>query len=139
MLVNYAPSESTLSPFFDDFFASDLTARRSSELAPRCDILERENDYAIYAEIPGVPKDQVKVQYENGLLTLSGEKKIHEKHDGERFYKLERTCGSFSRSFRIGDEIDLEKINAKYDDGVLALFLPKTVKAKGQAIDVQVK
>ena len=139
MLVKYTPNESMPSPFFDDFFASDLTARRSTELAPRCDILERKDDYVIYAEIPGVPREQVKVQYENGLLTLSGEKKIHEKHDGERFYKLERTCGLFSRSFRIGDEIDSENIKAKFEDGVLAVFLPKTVKAKGRAIDVQVK
>jgi len=139
MLVKYTPSESMLSPFFDEFFAPDLTARRPSELAPRCDILERQDDYVIFAEIPGVPRDQVKVQYENGLLTLSGEKKIHEKHDSERFYKVERTCGSFSRSFRIGDEIDADNIKAKFEDGVLAVSLPKTAKPKGRAIDVQVK
>ncbi len=139
MLVKYTPSESILNPYFDDFFASDLSARRSAELAPRCDILERKDDYAIFAEIPGVPRDQVKVQFENGLLTLSGEKKIHEKHDGERFYKLERVCGSFSRSFRLGDEIDSERISAKFDDGVLAVYLPKTTKATSRSVDIQVK
>jgi HSP20 family protein len=128
-----------LSPFLDNFFAPEMATHRASELAPRCDILERKDDYVIYAEIPGVSKDQVKVQYENGLLTLSGEKKIHEKHDDERFYKVERTCGSFSRSFRIGDEIESDAINAKCDDGVLAVFLPKAAKGKGRAIDVQVK
>jgi len=139
MLVKYTPNESLLSPFFGDFFAPELMAQRSSELAPRCDILERKDDYVIYAELPGVPRDQVKVRYENGLLTLSGEKKIHEKHDDDRFYKVERTCGSFSRSFRIGDEIDSNKINAKYEDGVLAVFLPKAAKAIGRIIDVQVQ
>jgi len=139
MLVKYTPAESILKPFFDDFLSSDLAIRRQADLVPRCDILERQEDYVIYAEIPGARKEDVKLEFKNGLLTISGEKKIHEKTDGEKFYCVERVCGTFGRSFRLGEEINTDKINAQYEDGVIAVFLPKTEKAQPKSIEVQIK
>lgn len=138
MLVKYTPADTMLSPFFDDFFGSDVPATRA-DVAPRCDILERKDDFVIFAETPGVHKGDVKVEFQNGLLTIRGEKKIHDKVDGEKFYRVERVCGTFSRSFRLGEEIDTEKISAKYEDGVLSVILPKNTRAQAKSVDVQIQ
>lgn len=137
MLVRYRPSTSLLSPLFDDFLSSDLTTRVNDN-APRCDILERKDDYLILAEMPGVKKGDFKVEVEDHTLTIRGEKKIHEKKDGEKYYRVERVCGTFSRSFRLGDEIDTGNINAKYEDGVLQVSLPKAEQVLRKAVEVKI-
>lgn len=137
MLVKYRPMSSFLSPFFDEFWSPSLTDRECY-LSPRTDILERKNDYVIYAEMPGVSQDSFKVEVEDNLLTISGTKGIHQKEDGEQFYRTERTCGDYRRSFRLGDEIDTTKVSAKYQDGVLEVVLPKAQKAKPKNIEIKV-
>ncbi|RJP80708.1 MAG: Hsp20/alpha crystallin family protein [Candidatus Zixiibacteriota bacterium] len=135
MLVRYSPAESVMNSFLEDFLSSDTP---QSELVPRCDVLERENDYAILMELPGVPKDDVKVEYQNHLLTVSGEKKMPAKKESERYFRVERRYGAFSRSFRVGTEIDTGKIQAAFDNGILAITLPKTEKAQPKKIEVSV-
>jgi len=137
MLVKYRPADSILSPFFEDFLRSDWPLSES-DLSPRCDILERKDDYLILAEMPGVKKADFKVEFENNLLTIRGEKRIHEKKDGEKFYRVERLCGNFRRSFRLGDEIDSGKISAKYEDGILTVSLPKSEKVRRKAVEVKI-
>jgi len=137
MLVKYRPMENWLSPF--ESFWRSAYGNEECYLSPLTDILERKDEYVLYAEMPGVSKDDFKVELDNNLLTISGKKNIHEKREDEQFYRAERQCGDYKRSFRIGEEIDKDKISAKYENGVLEIVLPKAEMAKPKQVEIQIK
>ena len=136
MLVKYRPVNSLMHTFFDDVWHP--AHEEECELSPRTDILERKDEYVIFAEMPGVSKDSFKVNLENNVLTIVGKKSIHEKIDGETYARVERQCGNYKRSFRLGDEINTGKIGAKYENGVLQVSLPKSEKAKPQSVEIKI-
>ena len=105
---------------------------------PTVDISETESEYLIKAELPEVRKEDVKVTVENGVLTLQGERRQEKEEKGRRFHRVERSYGSFVRSFTLPESVDEGGVNAEYKDGVLALHLPKSEKVKPKAIDVKV-
>ncbi|MBD3418526.1 MAG: Hsp20 family protein [Chitinivibrionales bacterium] len=106
---------------------------------PKVDIAESENGYKISADLPGLDKKDVTVTVEDGVLTIEGEKQSeHEKKEKGRYYHLERSYGKFSRSFSLPENVDAEKINAKFAHGVLELELTKRPEAKPKAIEVKV-
>lgn len=95
----------------------------------RCDVHEDKDKYTVTAELPGVAKDEVRVSLDNGLLTISGDKK-EEKVDesdrgGRHLRRAERRYGSFSRSFRLPTASEADKVSAKFEHGVLSLIIPK--------------
>lgn len=137
MLVKYQPHRSLLSPFFDEFWRSSWN-NDDCNIVPRTDIIELKDNYLITAEMPGMIKDSFKVEIENNVLTIHGKKYAQEKSDGEQQYRSERQYGNYRRSFRLGDEIDTEKISAKYDAGVLEIVLPKIKKAKPKMVEVKI-
>jgi HSP20 family protein len=105
---------------------------------PTVDISENESEYLIKAELPEVRKEDVKVTVENGVLTLQGERRQEKEEKGRRFHRVERSYGSFVRSFTLPESVDEGGVKAEYKDGVLALHLPKSEKVKPKAIDVKV-
>lgn len=105
---------------------------------PTVDISETESEYLIKAELPEVSKEDVKVTVENGVLTLQGERRQEKEEKGRRFHRVERSYGSFVRSFTLPESVDEGGVKAEYKDGVLALHLPKSEKVKPKAIDVKV-
>ena len=105
---------------------------------PTVDISESESEYLIKAELPEVRKEDVKVTVENGVLTLQGERRQEKEEKGKRFHRVERSYGSFVRSFTLPESVDEGGVKAEYKDGVLALHLPKSEKVKPKAIDVKV-
>lgn len=98
--------------------------------SPPVDIGETDREYLIRAALPAVRKEDVTVTYENGMLTLSGERR-KEEHEGERLHRVETFYGSFSRSFELPDAIDAQAISAEAKDGVLTVHVPKT-KTEGK-------
>ncbi len=109
---------------FDDLptaFNWDFT----SNFYPRVDISEDENKVYITAEIPGVDKKDVKVTLQDNVLTIEGEKKSEVKDEKKNYYRIERTYGSFCRSFSLPAEVDPDKIKAKFDNGVLTIEAEK--------------
>jgi HSP20 family protein len=94
--------------------------------SPSVDISETEKEYLIRAALPAVKKEDVKVTYEDGMLTLSGERRKEEEQKGEKFHKVESFYGNFSRCFELPDAINAEKISAEAKDGVLTVHVPKT-------------
>lgn len=110
----------------------------AADWSPVVDVLENEKEYVIKAELPEVKKDDVKIIVQDGVLTLQGERKSEIDEKGKRFHRIERSYGSFIRSFSIPDYVDEEKVSAEFKDGVLNLHLPKTEKAKARAIEVKV-
>jgi HSP20 family protein len=105
---------------------------------PTVDISETDGEYLIKAELPEVRKEDVKVTVENGVLTLQGERRQEKEEKSKRFHRVERSYGSFVRSFTLPESIDESGVRAEYKDGVLNLHLPKSEKVKPKAIDVKV-
>jgi len=109
-----------------------------SEWAPLVDILEDDKEYNVRVELPGVKKDQVKVSVENGVLSISGERKYEKEENNRKYHRIERAYGNFQRSFAIPDDADPAKVAAEFKDGILTVRLAKDEKAKPKAIEVKV-
>ncbi|MDH5624832.1 MAG: Hsp20/alpha crystallin family protein, partial [Nitrospira sp.] len=111
----------------------DLTV---ADWVPTVDISESEGGYLIKAELPEVKKEDVKVTVEDGVLTLSGERRQEKEEKGKKYHRVERSYGSFVRSFSLPESVDESGVKAEYKDGVLSLHLPKTEKVKPKSIEV---
>ncbi len=109
-----------------------------ADWTPSADISETDTAYLIKAEIPGVNKEDVKVTIENGMLTIQGERKMEKEEKDKKFHRIERSYGSFMRSFRVPDDADESAVKAEFKDGVLNVTLTKSAKAKPKAINVSV-
>jgi HSP20 family protein len=109
-----------------------------ADWAPSVDVSETDGEYQIKAEIPDVKKEDVKVTLEDGVLTIQGERKHEKEEKGRKYHRVERSYGSFARSFTLPDLVDEENVKAEFKDGVLSLQLPKSEKAKPKAIEVKV-
>jgi HSP20 family protein len=109
-----------------------------ADWVPSVDVSETDGEYQIKAEIPDVKKEDVKVTVEDGVLTIQGERKQEKEEKGKKYHRVERSYGSFIRSFTLPDLVDEEKVKAEFKDGVLNLLLPKSEKAKPKAIEVKV-
>ncbi|GKS58499.1 molecular chaperone [Nitrospira sp.] len=105
---------------------------------PTVDISETDGEYLIKAELPEVKKEDVKVSVEDGVLTIQGERRQEKEEKGRKFHRVERSYGSFVRSFTLPESVDEGAVKAEYKDGILNLHLPKTEKVKPKAIDVKV-
>lgn len=109
-----------------------------SDWAPLVDIKETPEEYVIKAELPELNKEEVKVHVKDGLLTISGERKLEKEEKGKKFHRIERSYGSFLRSFTLPEDVDEKKLVANYKDGVLDVHLPKSPVEKPRAIEVKV-
>jgi HSP20 family protein len=106
--------------------------------APSVDIFEHEGNLVLKAELPGVDPKDVDVRVENNVLTLRGERKFETEVKKEKYHRVERAYGTFSRSFTLPNVVDTEKIKADYKDGVLQVTLPQREEAKPKQIQVSV-
>lgn len=123
-----------LTPFsnlFDDFFndSFDFLGKDFFEKGtyPKVDVRDENTQIVIEAEVPGLAKDQVSVELDNGILRIKGEKKDSDEKKTKTYVHKELKHSSFCRSFSIGDNIDSEKLTAKFENGVLEITLPKKV------------
>jgi len=110
-----------------------------SQWTPLVDIIEDNNEYLVKAELPELKKEEVKVNVENGELTISGERKSEKEEKGKKFHRIERSYGSFLRSFTLPESVNADKVSAEFKDGVLSVHLPKDEKAKPKSIEVTVQ
>ena len=109
-----------------------------AEWAPLVDIAEDEKEYLITAELPEVKKEDVKVTMENGTLTITGERKFEKEEKNKTYHRVERSYGSFARSFALPDNGDAEKVNAEFKDGILKVRVAKRESARPKQIEVKV-
>ena len=105
---------------------------------PLVDISETTTEYVIKAEIPEVKKEDVKVTLEHGVLTVQGTRWREAEEEGKKYHRVERSYGSFVRSFSLPDLVDDTKVQADFKEGILTLHLPKSEKAMPKAIEVKV-
>ena len=108
------------------------------EWTPLADISEDEKEYVIKAELPEMKKEDVKVTVENGVLTISGERKFETEEKKKKYHRVERGYGTFMRSFTLPDDADFNKVNAEFKSGVLTVHVPKSEQAKPKQIEVKV-
>jgi len=109
-----------------------------TEWAPAVDISEDDKEYVIKVELPEIKREGVNVKVESGVLTISGERKLEQEEKGKKYHRIERTYGSFSRSFSLPDDADGDKVTANFKDGVLQVHVLKSEKARPKAIEVKV-
>lgn len=120
-----------LDDIFDDDFDKMIPSNRINSM--KCDVYEKDGNYNIDMDIPGFNKNDIKIECEDGLLTISAEKKIDNKEEDKdkRFIRRERVYGKVSRSFTFND-IDESKINAEFKDGTLKVIIPKVEKSNSK-------
>ncbi len=109
-----------------------------AQWAPSVDIVEDEKEWLVKADLPEVKKEDVKVTVEDGVLTVAGERRFEKEEKDKKYHRIERSYGNFLRSFALPDAADAGKVTAEFKDGVLRVHLPKTEKAKPQAVEVKV-
>ncbi len=126
-----------LSNIFDD----RATVRPGESLGwtPPCDIYEDGEAVTVRVELAGVDPKDVSVRFENGVLTLRGERKLEAADKRENYHRIERNYGTFARSFMVPGTVDAEKIRAESKNGVLAVVLPKRAELKPRPIEVKVQ
>ncbi|MEN9314241.1 MAG: hypothetical protein RIS35_634 [Pseudomonadota bacterium] len=126
---------------FPELFRGVLAPAKTPEgqaLEIRIDVKESNTDYTVHAELPGVAKDDIHVEIEGNRVSISGEvKRESEKKEGERVLRSERYYGSVARSFALAHEIDEAKAEAKFDNGVLTLSLPKKTTPSGKKLAIR--
>lgn len=125
-----------LNDTFAQFFRHEGMSARA--WAPAVDIYETEDNLVLKAELPGVDPKDVELRVEDGTLYLKGQRKIEREVKEENFHRLERSYGSFSRSFALPSRIDSGKVKAEYKDGLLTLTMPKKAEAKPKTIPIDV-
>lgn len=121
----------------DELFREWPAPRRRGDVVPALDVSENDKQYTISVELPGVRKDDVHVELGDGVITIRGEKKSEREETKEHGRYVERTYGSFSRSFRLPADADPDHMDAAFKDGVLTLKVAKSEEAKPRAISIK--
>ncbi len=109
------------------------------EWAPAVDISETEDAVVVRADVPGLAPEDLEINLSGNVLTIKGEKKQEKEEKKENFYRVERVYGSFMRSIELPAEVDPEKVEATYKNGVLKIILPKKAESRGKTIKVKVE
>jgi len=103
---------------------------------PAMDLVEAEEHYVLRADLPGMGEDDIKIEFEDGTLTISGERKSEHESRVEGFYRVERAFGSFARTLTLPKGIDAEAVTASFDRGVLEVRVPKPEQSKPRRIEI---
>ncbi|WP_321473635.1 Hsp20/alpha crystallin family protein [uncultured Paludibaculum sp.] len=117
-------------------FLSESPASRP--WSPAVDIAENENELILTADIPGVKMDEIDIKIEDGTLSLSGKREFEKKQEKGGYHRIERNYGSFQRVFTLPETVDVDKVSAQFDSGVLKVTLPKKEVAKPKSVKISV-
>lgn len=127
----------SLENIFNNFLSHDLMSGDYAGYVPSVNVRETEKGYSLEVSAPGYEKADFKVNFNDGVLSISAEHKTEKKEESENFLRKEFNYGSFNRSFNFNEPIDEAGISARYENGILKLELPKSAKAKNsRQIDV---
>jgi len=144
-LTRFAPFRGTttlqdqMNRFFNEAFEHTSEEANLTAWAPAVDIYETEHELVVKADIPEIKPEQLDIRVENNILTICGERKFEEKVSENNYLRVERSYGSFSRSFSLSNTVNPEAIKADYKNGVLTLSIPKREEAKPKQIKVNVE
>jgi HSP20 family protein len=119
--------------------ALSRTAEGGTGFMPAADIVERDKEYVIKVDLPDVRKEDVKVLFDEGVLTIRGERKVEKETRGEKMHRTERFYGAFERSFALPDDVDAQGIHAESKDGVLLISLPRVAVEKRRPLAITIQ
>ncbi len=136
--------DKNLKKFFENFNPPNfgewgIKTTKSDSFSPRVDVTEDNGNLYVIAEVPGVDKNDIKINLVGDVLTISGEKKSEVIDEKKNYHRTERRYGSFTRSFTLPSEVVIDKISAEYKEGVLNITLPKTEEAKIVEKQIEIK
>jgi HSP20 family protein len=138
---DFGSLQERINRMFDDtirtLYPTDGEELEKGTWAPAVDIYETNDSFVVSADLPGLNKDEIQIDLKDNTLTLKGEKKFEEKVSKDNYIRVERAYGSFVRSFTLPQNVDPEKIKAKYTEGVLEVTIPKKEEAKPKQIKVE--
>lgn len=143
-MLQLVPSRSLLFPtrdIWNRFFSDDSVStllNENGDWMPAFDISESEKEYKVSAELPGIDIKDLEVTLNEGVLTIKGEKRQESEEKEDNYLRIERSYGSFDRSFRLPEGVESNKIDAKYKDGILSLTIPKAKETKAKKIKISV-
>jgi len=136
-------AQNRFNPFFLAGFPNRMGSSEPHSLtvadwSPEVDISQDDQGYVLKADLPEMKKDDVRVTVEDGILCVSGERKCEKEDQKRKFHRIERSFGTFRRSFTLPEDADSKKVTADFRDGVLKVHLPTTAIARSKAIEVKV-
>lgn len=127
-----------LDRLFDDFFGSDAGEElNKGEVTPKVSIEDKDGEYVVRYELPGLSKEDIKITYQNDKLYIYGDKK--EETAEAKYYKNERQFGKIARALKVPSKIIADKIDASFENGILSVLLPKTEEVPEPGIEVNIK
>jgi HSP20 family protein len=116
-----------MNTLFDSFFNDGLSKfERNVFFKPRVDVLEKENQFEVAIALPGLKKEQIQIDIEKNELKISGERLLNTENKDEKYHMVENFYGKFSRTFTLPENVDQSKIDARFEDGMLNITIPKT-------------
>jgi len=135
-LINY-PNE--IDRLLDSVYGTKTATKNECTICPNVDIEEFEKIYSVQVELPGVGKKDVSINVKDNILTIEGDKKSEKDSKSDKYHRSERVFGKFHRTFRLPEQVDMDKIEAVFSDGVLSLNIPKLEEALPKQIEVKIK
>jgi len=138
-LREFSTLQNEMNRLFNTVFDAPSAGNGGSTLRrwmPAMDLVETADHFVLRADLPGLAEDDVKIEFEDGTLTVSGERKSEHEAKGEGYYRVERAFGSFSRSLTLPQGIDPEAVTASFDRGVLEISIPKPEEKKPRRIEI---
>jgi HSP20 family protein len=132
--------QNEMNRLFNTFFDQPAPAGRgggpSGRWIPAMDLVETADDYVLRADLPGLSDDDVNVELEDNVLTISGQRKAQHEHNEEGYYRIERAFGDFTRSLTLPDGVDPDGVQAHFDRGVLEIRIPKPEQKKPRQVQI---
>ena len=138
-LREFSTLQNEMNRLFNTVFDAPTAGNGGSTLRrwmPPMDLVETDDHFVLRADLPGLAEDDVKIEFEDGTLTVSGERKAEHESKNEGYYRVERAFGSFSRSLTLPQGIDHEAVTANFDRGVLEVRIPKPEEKKPRRIEI---
>jgi HSP20 family protein len=141
MVRQFQPANEVFGPLFEGIFGPGSAGNRLGNLmrAPAADVVETETDLRVMLELPGLAAEDVDIDLENAVLTVRGDKRELRSEGDEKhtWHLVERRYGTFSRSFMLPRDVDQERIEARFENGVLTISIPKSEKARRRRIEIR--
>ena len=127
---------------FDEAWKPEATVaagngRALQTFQPRVDVRETADNYLLAVDLPGLRKDQIKIDFSDGRLSITGERSAESKTEEEKYHRVERSYGRFERTFQLPNDVVGDKIQARFEDGVLEVLVPKAAPSKGRSIEIE--
>lgn len=132
----YLANRDPLYRLVDSFFNGEAQGEETRSWVPPVDIQETADTYVFHAELPGLTKENIHITLENNILRISGERKLEKDVKKENFHRIERTYGTFARTFTLPTQVDNERVQAAFENGILRVSVPKADQAKPRKIEI---